>query len=102
MSEFNLNYRGLNEKFRSTKNFLEHVCVLLAFINTYGPLYDETYYDLIKKLYSVTQDFLETMEPKPIYLIYIDYSNVKNDKSEIEILNVIKNSLNQYDRNRIK
>ena len=98
MCEFNLNNRDLNGKLNGTKNVLMCICELIAFVNSYGLIHDASYCTLITKLNNVTQEFLETMEPKTIYLIYIDYSHMKNDE-KIEILNVIKNSLEQYDRN---
>ena len=83
-------------KMKSTLGWLETASKLIAFINTYGPLYDDYYFSLILNLNNITENYLLNGDPKVIGKVYLVYQHCRYyKKSEKETYDELRSILYQ-------
>lgn len=100
-----------NRFFQKTNSRLELASKIMAFINTYGPLYDRFYFALILNLNNIIEHYLVTGNDKIILSLYSVYSNDKaENKSEKEIFIDLRNvfyqlpvyTINEVEQRRLR
>ncbi len=78
--------RYFEKKYDKTVETLNKLAELIAFINTYGPLYDKHYETFIINLNNIGEHFLQSSNAKVIDELYALYSSLRElKKTEKEI-----------------
>ena len=83
--------RYFEKKYDKTVETLNKLAELIAFINTYGPLYDKHYEGFIINLNNVSEHFLQSSNSKVIDELYTLYSSLRElKKSKKEIFEALQ------------
>ena len=83
-----------DSQYDKTVETLNKLAELIAFINTYGPLYDKHYEGFIINLNNVSEHFLQSSNSKVIDELYALYSSLRElKKSKQEIFEELRNVL---------
>ena len=87
-------YRKFNAE--QTLIWLNHINELIAFIHTYGPLYDDYYFSYILNLHNLVEHYLLSNDYKIIGRIYLGYKKcIHNGKTDKETYNALRLILQQ-------
>ena len=73
------------KEYNKTVETLNKLSELIAFINTYGPLYDKHYEGFIINLNNVSEHFLQSSDSKVIdelYTLYFSLRGLKKSKKK--------------------
>ena len=82
-----------HEVYGKTLTTLGYTSVLMAFINTYGKVYDKNYYALILNLNNIIEQYLSNGDDKIISKIYLVYQMcISNGKTEKETYNELRHT----------
>lgn len=96
MADFKILEKNRNDKFDKTVYWLGYANKLIAFINTYGSLYDDYYFSLILNLNNIIEHYLLNGDPSVIGKIYFVYQHcMSNNKTEKETYEELRNVLYQ-------
>ena len=96
MADVEVLKKSRSNKFDKTLYWLEYASKLIAFINTYGPLYDDYYFSLILNLNNIIEHYLLNGDPKVIGKVYLVYQHCRYyKKSERETYEELRNVLQQ-------
>ena len=80
-----------DSQYDKTVETLNKLAELIAFINTYGPLYDKHYEGFIINLNNVSEHFLQSSNSKVIDELYALYSSLRElKKSKQEIFEALQ------------
>lgn len=83
-----------DSQYDKTVETLNKLAELIAFINTYGPLYDKHYEGFIINLNNVSEHFLQSSNSKVIDELYALYSSLRElKKSKQEIFEALQIAL---------
>ena len=94
MADIEILKKYRKEQFEKTKKVLEHAYTITAFIHTYGPLCDSTYFSLILNFNNVIERYLRNGDSKTILQVYAIYAEGKlQNKKETEIFKEIRQEL---------
>lgn len=98
-------------QFRNVNRRLAKTGELIAFINTYGRLYDKFYYALILNLNNIIEHYLVTGNDKIISYLGVVYDQAKGDnKTEKEIYEILRDefyrlpvyTINEVEQRRLR
>ena len=82
------------ELYGKTLITLGYTSILLAFINTYGKIYDQYYYALILNLNNIIEQYLITGDDKIILKLYLVYQKcISSKKTEKQTYNELRHTL---------
>ena len=99
------------QQFKRVNRRLAKTGELIAFINTYGRLYDKFYYALILNLNNIIEHYLVTGNDKIISYLGVVYDQAKGDnKTEKEIYEILRDefyrlpvfTINEVEQRRLR
>lgn len=94
MADINIIKKYRRDTYGKTLCTLGYTSVLMAFINTYGKIYDNNYFALILNLNNIIEHYLTTNNNEIITKLYNIYKKcIASGKTEKETYNELRHAL---------